>query len=162
MQGWSAPGMHGQPGILRPGQLSEVKQDYYQASHSNVLYFKQCSNACAGSSPADQATFLKSNEYYFYQASDGQWLFLTALDMRILLAHYGSYAALPGRLAAQVVNIDNITQTQAVRKRVKFLGHLPLTGVGATSLTRSRAFFSGITYCGQFSVPILLSHLYEM
>lgn len=83
---------------------------------------------CAGSSPPDQATFLKSDEYYFYQASDGQWLFLTALDMRVLLAHYGSYTSLPGRLAAQVVNIDNITQTEVMRKKIKFLGHLPLTG----------------------------------
>ena len=85
-------------------------------------------DGCAGSSPPDQASFLKSNEYYFYQASDGQWLFLTALDMRVLLAHHGAYSCLPGRLAAQVVNIDNITQTEAVRKRTKFLGHLPLTG----------------------------------
>ena len=85
-------------------------------------------STCAGSSPGEQATFLKLNEYYFYQASDGQWLFLTALDMRILLAHYGAYGALPGRLAAQVVNIDNITQTEVMRKKIKFLGHLPLTG----------------------------------
>ena len=48
--------------------------------------------------------------------------------MRILLAHYGSYTSLPGRLAAQVVNIDNITQTEVMRKKIKFLGHLPLTG----------------------------------
>ncbi len=48
--------------------------------------------------------------------------------MRILLAHYGAYGALPGRLAAQVVNIDNITQTEVMRKKIKFLGHLPLTG----------------------------------
>ena len=48
--------------------------------------------------------------------------------MRVLLAHHGAYSALPGRLPAQVVNIDNVTQTEAVRKRTKFLGHLPLTG----------------------------------
>ena len=46
----------------------------------------------------------------------------------MLLAHHGAYSALPGRLAAQVVNIGNVTQTEAVRKRTKFLGHLPLTG----------------------------------
>lgn len=106
--------------------------------HSRWIFLKwwPCESAglsegvwlCAGSSPQDQATFLKSNEYYFYQASDGQWLFLTALDMRILLAHYGAYGTLPGRLAAQVVNIDNITQTEVMRKKIKFLGHLPLTG----------------------------------
>ena len=48
--------------------------------------------------------------------------------MRVLLAHHGAYSSLPGRLAAQVVNIDSVTQTEAVRKRTKFLGHLPLTG----------------------------------
>ena len=31
-------------------------------------------------------------EFYFYQAADGQWLFLHPMNVRMLLAHAGSYA----------------------------------------------------------------------
>jgi hypothetical protein len=57
-----------------------------------------------------------------------QWLFLQPLDARILLAHYGSYGALPGSVTAKVVDIDAVTQSEAARRKMKFLGHLPLTG----------------------------------
>ena len=36
-----------------------------------------------------------SSEFFFYQAADGQCVFLHPLVSRALLAHYGSYAACP-------------------------------------------------------------------
>ena len=49
--------------------------------------------------------------------------------MRILLAHHGgSYAALPPTVCATLLELDSITQTDVIRKKMKFLGHLPLTG----------------------------------
>ena len=62
------------------------------------------------------------------QAADGQWLFLAALDARILLAHYGSYGALPRTVTGRLLEVDAVTQTEAARKKMKFLGHLPLSG----------------------------------
>ena len=86
-----------------------------------------------GSSPVEHPSFLTSENYYFYQAVDGQWLFLAALDVRILLAHHGgSYAALPPTVCARLLELDRITQTEIIRKKMKFLGHLPLTGAHAT------------------------------
>ncbi len=77
----------------------------------------------------EHPSFLTSENYYFYQAVDGQWLFLAALDVRILLAHHGgSYAALPPTVCARLLELDRITQTEVIRKKMKFLGHLPLTG----------------------------------
>lgn len=92
--------------------------------------------ARAGSSPPDQATsFLAAgSDYYFYQAADGQWLFLASLDARILLGHYGSYGALPRSVTGRLLEVDAVTQTEAARKKMKFLGHLPLSGGGASLL----------------------------
>lgn len=55
--------------------------------------------------------------------------------MRILLAHHGgSYEALPPAVAARLVELDSITQTELMRKKMKFLGHLPLTGEPVVSV----------------------------
>ncbi len=66
---------------------------------------------------------------YFYQSEDGQWIFLTPFNMRALVAHYGSYGALPSRISAHVLELEELVQSEVVRRRHKFVGHLPLTGV---------------------------------
>ena len=49
--------------------------------------------------------------------------------MRALLtAAGGAPAALPGAVAGRLVAVEPVVQTEAVRRRIKFLGHLPLNG----------------------------------
>lgn len=67
------------------------------------------------------------SDYYFYQAEDGQWLFLSPLNLRMLLAHYGSYAACPPTITAKVLEVEDVTQDESSRRRMRVLGHLPLT-----------------------------------
>ena len=81
-------------------------------------------------SPAPQPP---ASEYYFYQAADGQWVFLHPLLMRILLAHFGGYEALPGSLRGRLLECELQLQTEALRKRQKYLGHLPLGGLSPTA-----------------------------
>ncbi|DBB05197.1 TPA: hypothetical protein ACH3X3_010439 [Trebouxia sp. C0006] len=69
-----------------------------------------------------------STEFYFYQAADGQCVFLHPLVSRALLAHYGSYAACPPEVAGQILEVEDMVQTEATRKRMKHLAHLPLSG----------------------------------
>jgi hypothetical protein len=88
---------------------------------TNMLWLS--AHWCAGSSPQPPA-----NEYYFYQSSDGQWLFLHPLLTRILLAHHGTYQALPAWIHGTLVEVEPQMQTPLLRKRHKFLGHLPLGG----------------------------------
>lgn len=47
----------------------------------------------AGSSPVGGSS--APGEFFFYQAADGQWLFLHPMNVRMLLAHAGSYASCP-------------------------------------------------------------------
>ncbi|KAJ3222897.1 RING finger protein 10, partial [Clydaea vesicula] len=64
--------------------------------------------------------------FYFYQSSDGQNLFLHPLDIRILLHQYGDYSKFPERLDVDITHLSESTLNQGLRKKFKYLGHVPL------------------------------------
>ncbi|KAI3430854.1 hypothetical protein D9Q98_009263 [Chlorella vulgaris] len=82
-----------------------------------------------GSSPADGGGGKGGGGdfFFFFQAADGQWLFLCPLNLRMLLARYGSYAACPATITAKVLEVEDVTQDEASRRRMRVLAHLPLT-----------------------------------
>ncbi|KAG5840705.1 hypothetical protein ANANG_G00191530 [Anguilla anguilla] len=65
--------------------------------------------------------------YYFYQAEDGQQMFLHPVNVRCLLREYGSLEASPASITATVVELDGHTVTEEIRRRHRYLSHLPLT-----------------------------------
>uniref|UniRef100_A0A8C8GFS5 E3 ubiquitin-protein ligase RNF10 n=1 Tax=Oncorhynchus tshawytscha TaxID=74940 RepID=A0A8C8GFS5_ONCTS len=65
--------------------------------------------------------------YYFYQAEDCQQMFLHPVNVRCLLREYGSLEASPHTITASVVEIEGQTITEEVRRRHRYLAHLPLT-----------------------------------
>ncbi|XP_063051086.1 RING finger protein 10 [Engraulis encrasicolus] len=65
--------------------------------------------------------------YYFYQADDGQQMFLHPVNVRCLLREYGSLEASPPSITATVVEVEGHTVTEEVRRRHRYLAHLPLT-----------------------------------
>lgn len=73
-------------------------------------------------------TATADGDFYMYQAADGQWLFLHPVNLRCLLHHYGSYAACPASIKAQLVELEHIVQCESTRRRYKFLSHLPVNG----------------------------------
>ncbi|QRW09106.1 Zinc finger, C3HC4 type (RING finger) protein [Ceratobasidium sp. AG-Ba] len=66
--------------------------------------------------------------YHFYQASTGQPVFLHPLDIRILLARFHTYDAFPPELTFPVEALDIGSVDHDLRKRCKYLGHLPEGG----------------------------------
>ena len=66
-----------------------------------------------------------SSSYYYYQAASGANIFLHPLDIRILLAHFGSYATFPDNIAPLVESASESTVDDDIRRRCKYLGHLP-------------------------------------
>ncbi|BGP38301.1 hypothetical protein JCM10450v2_002247 [Rhodotorula kratochvilovae] len=64
--------------------------------------------------------------YYFYQAASGQPIFLQPLDIRILKAHFGTYAAMPDELVVPIEGADEGSMNAELRRRCKWLAHLPL------------------------------------
>ena len=62
----------------------------------------------------------------FYQAADGQWVFLHPVNMRMLThAHSGS---LPPTITARVVEREVWEQSEQTRRKLRVLSHIPLTG----------------------------------
>jgi len=68
------------------------------------------------SQPSDQP-------YYFYQALPQ--FYLSSLDIRILKAAFNEYADFPATILPRVEHISSHMVDDELRKRVKYLGHLP-------------------------------------
>ncbi|KAJ3000652.1 hypothetical protein HDV02_004337 [Globomyces sp. JEL0801] len=75
--------------------------------------------------PGDKANAQGENSewYYFYQASDGQHYYLHPLDIKVLRHEFGTYDSFPIHLTLPVISIRESTD---IRKRCKYLSHLPL------------------------------------
>ncbi|XP_033747889.1 RING finger protein 10-like [Pecten maximus] len=67
------------------------------------------------------------NAFYFYQAEDGQHIYMHALNARCLVKEYGALQHCPDTITATIVEMENIFMTEDLRKRLRYLGHLPLT-----------------------------------
>ncbi|XP_037587877.1 RING finger protein 10 [Cebus imitator] len=65
--------------------------------------------------------------YYFYQAEDGQHMFLHPVNVRCLVREYGSLEKSPEKISATVVEIAGYSMSEDVRQRHRYLSHLPLT-----------------------------------
>ncbi|TYJ13839.1 hypothetical protein E1A91_A10G076700v1 [Gossypium mustelinum] len=68
-----------------------------------------------------------NDSYSFYQAVDGQHIILHPLNVKCLLHHYGSYGSLPHRVSGRILELETITQSEAVRRRYRYLSHFSLT-----------------------------------
>jgi hypothetical protein len=64
--------------------------------------------------------------YFFYQASNGQHLYLHPLDIKVLKSEFGEYESFPMLLKLPVISIVESTVNNDLRKRCKYLSHLPL------------------------------------
>ncbi|KAJ2723069.1 hypothetical protein GGI07_002896 [Coemansia sp. Benny D115] len=82
---------------------------------------KQAASADAESASADQDDFL-----YFYQADDGQHIYMHPLYMRVLAHEHSDFAALPDVLHVTLRHSVESTITDDVRQRFRFLEHLSL------------------------------------
>lgn len=66
-----------------------------------------------------------ASSYYFYQAASGLPIFLHPLDIKILSSHFGNYAAFPDNITVRVESAAETTVDDDLRKRCKYLSHLP-------------------------------------
>lgn len=68
-----------------------------------------------------------SNYFYFYQANDGQHLYLHSINVRMLKAMYGSFEHAPKTISGRILQKESCSMTEELRKRLKYLQHLPVT-----------------------------------
>ncbi|TPX37428.1 hypothetical protein SmJEL517_g00428 [Synchytrium microbalum] len=69
----------------------------------------------------------RDNAYYFYQSADGAHVYLHPLDIKILLREHGEYSNFPEYLEVGVLSVRESTVDDDLRKRCKYLAHLPLS-----------------------------------
>lgn len=63
------------------------------------------------------------SEYFFYQALSHYYL--SPLDIRILREAFGNFSAFPSTILPRVERISTAVVDEDLRKRAKYLGHLP-------------------------------------
>nr|XP_040245379.1 RING finger protein 10 isoform X2 [Aegilops tauschii subsp. strangulata] len=69
----------------------------------------------------------EEDDPYAQEVIDGQHLILHPLNMKCLLNHFGNSDMLPPRVTGKILELETITQSEASRKRYRFLSHFSLT-----------------------------------
>ncbi|XP_072943437.1 E3 ubiquitin-protein ligase RNF10 [Epargyreus clarus] len=64
--------------------------------------------------------------FYFYQADDGQQVFLNSLNVRVLNASWGALAAAPAVIRGRVLHRETLSLSDQTRKHMPYTAHLPL------------------------------------
>nr|KAG5689372.1 hypothetical protein BaRGS_019746 [Batillaria attramentaria] len=70
---------------------------------------------------------VSKDAFYFYQGSDGQHIYLNSLNARCIISQYGSLENGPRVITAKIVDKEVSFMTEGIRKRLRYLSHLPLT-----------------------------------
>ncbi|XP_074643050.1 E3 ubiquitin-protein ligase RNF10-like [Tubulanus polymorphus] len=65
--------------------------------------------------------------FYFYQSDDGQNIYMHSLNARCLLRDYGTLENCPETITARIEELEGISMTQELRRRLRYLNHLPFT-----------------------------------
>ncbi|XP_065296010.1 E3 ubiquitin-protein ligase RNF10 [Dermacentor albipictus] len=68
-----------------------------------------------------------ADSFYYFQAADGQPVFLHALNARMLAHEYGALELAPVTFTARIVEIEGASIDNELRRRLRYLRHLPLT-----------------------------------
>ncbi|XP_046744972.1 RING finger protein 10 [Diprion similis] len=65
--------------------------------------------------------------FYFYQADDGQHIYLHAMNVKMLELQYGSLENSPSTVTGKLLEKEAGSMTEELRRRLRYLYHLPLT-----------------------------------
>jgi len=65
--------------------------------------------------------------FYFYQADDGQHIYLNPVNAKCLLKEYGSWENCPATICTKIIELEYYTMNEEIRKRWRYLSHLPIS-----------------------------------
>ncbi|KOC64579.1 RING finger protein 10, partial [Habropoda laboriosa] len=74
-----------------------------------------------------QSTLGMQKFFYFYQAEDGQHLYLHAMNVKMLEMQYGNLENSPHVITGKLLEREGGSLTEDLRRRLRYLCHLPLT-----------------------------------
>lgn len=96
------------------------------------LLWKRCQqrmdlNANMGSEKDNSENRSDEEFYYFYQSEDGQQIYLNSLNVRMLKHQFGGLDNCPHTISAKIIETEWESMSEDLRKRHRYLQHLPLT-----------------------------------
>lgn len=98
-----------------------------QSQEETIVSSKPEEKVQDDSNVANSITSSNNGEFsYFYQSTDGQRIYINALNTRCLITEYSSFAQCPLTIAGKIVACDSYFMSEDNRKRYKYLSHLPL------------------------------------
>ncbi|XP_061398430.1 E3 ubiquitin-protein ligase RNF10 [Musca vetustissima] len=121
----------------RSEKLGEIKDDE-NVVQSSELQIQHCdtdivcddsvlnNGECATESNG-KANQSSGRYYYFYQAADGQNVYLHPLNVKMLQANYGSLSEGPPLIEGRILQKEQHSMDEDHRRKFTCLGHLPLT-----------------------------------
>ncbi|XP_044754279.1 RING finger protein 10 [Coccinella septempunctata] len=75
----------------------------------------------------DSESQMNPKYIYFYQASDGQHIYIHSLNVKMLKHTYGSLEYAPTTITAKILSKESDYMSEEYRKCFKYLAHLPVT-----------------------------------
>lgn len=75
------------------------------------------------------ATNIQSKHFFYYQAPNAQNVFLHSINSRMLQQMFESLDKSPQKIQGKIVQIECCTMNEELRKRLKYLQHLPVSSV---------------------------------
>ena len=78
-------------------------------------------------SVSDSGSPLK--QFFYYQAPNAQNVFLHSINSRMLQQEYESLEKAPHKIQGKIVSLESCSMSESLRKRLKYLQHLPVTSV---------------------------------
>ncbi|KAK8769571.1 hypothetical protein V5799_013960 [Amblyomma americanum] len=75
----------------------------------------------------EATTVQGGDSFYYFQAADGQPVFLHALNARMLVCDYKALELAPPTFTARIVEIEGASIDNELRRKLRYLRHLPLT-----------------------------------
>lgn len=78
---------------------------------------------------SEASSGVHSKHFYYYQAPNAQNVFLHSVNSKMLQLMYGSLENSPQTIHGKIVQIECCTMNEDLRKRLKYLQHLPVSSV---------------------------------
>ncbi|XP_076282228.1 E3 ubiquitin-protein ligase RNF10 [Lasioglossum baleicum] len=108
-------------------ELENHEETINVANEKEIKNDDEASSKIIESLNISQSTSGVQKFFYFYQADDGQHLYLHAMNVKMLEQQYGSLENSPHTIKGKLLEKEGGSITEDLRRRLRYLCHLPLT-----------------------------------
>jgi len=116
-----------EPLVSADGDSPTQNDDIEEATDALMMPLEEEPNTATAAGDAKPEKNVMTTTYYYYQAADGQQIYLHSVNARCLLKQFGSWEACPDTLAADIVELEHVSMDAELRRRLRYLSHLPLS-----------------------------------